>query len=299
MPLQAVKQAGLTLVDGVTLPESEPIPAFEALLKNMSACAVGSVPDLVHPGSGPFSLIERYTCTGDPAKRLDVMAVDEQIREADKRAISTTENAHREALKILRKACKDGVDLRDVALYHLVTIAREYVPLSMSMAAAQLQKAGLERHDAAVIAVVLADQNSASSVAGLAKVRDLLTSGRLNEARQTALTLPTDSPNREQAVKDVEEARNRLDALLAEARRALEVPDEVHAAALLREAAVISTEDAEEALAAVPPRPAGGDCARSSDGSTVKLFWQPAPGHDDATTYVVTPHRAAAADGPR
>jgi hypothetical protein len=56
----------------------------------------------------------------------------------------------------------------------------------MSMAAAELQKAGLERYDAAVIAAVLGDQNSAASAAGLDKVRDLLTSGRLNEARQTA-----------------------------------------------------------------------------------------------------------------
>ena len=89
-----------------------------------------------------------------------------QSAEADKRGISATENARRDALKILRRALKDGVDLRDVALYHLVTIAREYVPLSMSMAAAELQKAGLERTDAAVIAVVLADQNSASGRGG-------------------------------------------------------------------------------------------------------------------------------------
>ena len=33
----------------------------------------------------------------------------------------------------------------------------------MSMAAAELEKAGLERRDAAVIAVLLADQDSASS----------------------------------------------------------------------------------------------------------------------------------------
>jgi hypothetical protein len=285
--LQAVGHAGLKLVDGGTLPGAKPFPAFDALLKNMSEYGVASVPDLVHPGSGPFSLIDRYACTGDPAKRLDVVAVNVQIREADKRAISTTENAHKEALKILLRACKDGVDLRDIALYHLITVAREYVPLSMKMAAEELQKAGLVRHDAAVIAVVLADQNSARSLAGLAKVRDLLTSGRLNEARQTALSLPTDSPNRQQAVKDVEDARKRLDGLLAEAQRALEIPDEVRAAALLREAAVISSEDAEEALAAVPCAPPAGLRA-VCEAATVKLFWQPATGHDDDTSYVVT-----------
>ena len=155
------------------------------------------MPELVHPGAGPFSLIDRYACSADPAKRLDVLAVDAQIAEADKRGVSATENARRAALKILRRALKDGVDLRDVALYHLVTIAREFVPLSMSMAAAELQKTGLERHDAAVIAVVLADQDSASSAMGLRKVHNLLASAQLSEARQAALSLPENFPHRE------------------------------------------------------------------------------------------------------
>ena len=90
----------------------------------------------------------------------------------------------RAALKILRRALKEGVDLREVALYHLVTMARESARLSMSMAAGELQKAGLERHDAAVIAVLLADQDSASSAMGLRKVRNLLASAQLSEARQ-------------------------------------------------------------------------------------------------------------------
>ena len=284
---QAVKQAGLTMVDGVTLPESQPIPNFPALLKDMSECAVSSVPELVHPGAGPFSLLDRYVCTGDPAKRLDVAAVDTQSSEADKRAVSATENARRDALKILRRALKDGVDLRDVALYHLVTIATELVPLSLSMAAAELQKTGLERRDAAVIAVVLHDQNSASGAAGLGKVHSLLSSGRLNEARQAAMSLPADASHRQDAIKEVDAARGRLDALLTDVWRALEIPDEVRAAALLREAAAISLDEAEEALAAVPLAPPAG--LRSvCEATAIKLFWQPAPGHDDSTTYVVT-----------
>jgi hypothetical protein len=81
------------------LPESKPFMAFGALLKSMSECAVSSVPELVHPGSGPFSLIDRYACTNHPDNRLDGRAVDAQIRKAEKRAISNTENARREALK--------------------------------------------------------------------------------------------------------------------------------------------------------------------------------------------------------
>jgi hypothetical protein len=285
--VQAVEQVGLTLVDGVTLPESPPVSNFPALVKDLAECGVSSVPELVHPGSGPFRLIDKYVCTGDPAKRLDVAAVDAQIAEADKRAVSATENARRDALKILRRALKDGVDLGDVALYHMVTIARESARLSMSMAAAELQKVGLERRDAAVIAAVLHDQGSASDAAGLGKVHSLLASGRLNEARQAALSLPAGLPQRQDAIKEVDAARERLDAMLADVRRALSVPDESRAATLLREAAAISREDAEEALAAVPLAPPAGLRA-VCEAAAVKLFWQPAPGHGDGTTYVVT-----------
>jgi len=284
---RAVQQAGLRLVDGISLPESPPFTSFPALAKKMAECAVASVPELVHPGAGPFRLLDKYVCTADPARRLDVVAVNTQSAEADKRAVSVTENARRDALKLLRKAANDGADLRDVALFHLVTMARELVPLSMTMALTQLQKAGLDRDDAAVIAAVLHDQGAASDVAGLGKVRSLLASGRLNEASQAALSLPAQSPQRQDAIKDVESARERLGALLAEARQAVAAANEVQAAVLLREAAAISAEDATEALAAVPLAPPASLRA-VCEGAEVKLFWQAAPGHDDSTSYAVT-----------
>jgi hypothetical protein len=296
----AVKQAGLTLADGVALPGSKPIAAFTALLKNMSECAVGSVPELVHPGAGSFSLLDRYICASDPDKRLDVAAVEAQSAKADKLGVSATENARREALKILRRALKEGVDLREVALYHLITIAGEVAPLSAGMAAADLQKAGLDKKDAAVLAVLLHDQSLASGGVGLGKVQHLIESGQLNEARQTALSLPADSPHRADAIKAVEAADARLKALLAEVKQALRVPDEAYAAALLREAALISREDADEALAAVPLAPLA-DLRAVCEADMVKLFWQPVPGHDGSTTYVVTRTEqrppAAASDG--
>jgi hypothetical protein len=284
---QAVRQAGLKLAQGVSLPESPPFASFPALVKDMAECAVPSVPELVHPGASPFRLLDRYECIADPAKRLDVVALGAQSAEADKRAPSVTENARRDALKLLRKAVSDGVDLRDVALFHLVAVATELAPMSMTMAAAQLQKAGLERDDAAVIAAVVHDQGAAGDVAGLGKVRSLLASGRLNEASQVALSLPAGSQQRQEATKDIETARERLATLLAEARKAVAAADEVQAAALLREAATISADDATEALTAVPLAPPAGLRA-ICEGAEVRLFWQPAPGHDDATTYVVT-----------
>jgi hypothetical protein len=298
--LLAVEQARLSMVDGTAVPQSEPMPSFATLLKNMSECGVSSVPELVHPGSGPFSLIDRYSSAGDPGRRLDVVAVVAQITQADTRGASATEDARRGALKILQRAARDGVDLGEIALYHLVTVAREFVPPSAGMAAAELQKIGLDGKDAAVIAVVLADQSSARGEAGLAKVRKLLTSGRLKEASQLALSLPREPGYHADAIKAVEAARESLATLLAAARSALEVPDEVRAAALLRDAARISIDDAGEALAAVPEGPPA-DLRAICEGNTVRLFWQPAPGHDASTTYVVTRTErrppAAVADG--
>ncbi len=284
--LQAVSQAGLAVADPGALPQSKPIEQFTALLSAMAGCAVGSVPELVHPGSGPYRLLDRYECVADPAKRLDVAAVEEQSREADRRAISATENARRDALKILRTALKEGVSLRDVALFHLITIARDAAPLSAKMAADELQKAGLDRSDAVVLAVVLHDQSVASAAGSLAKVQQLITSGQLNDASQLAASLPEEGGIRQQATETVESARQRLAALLAQAREALAIPDEIHAAAVLREAAIISAEDAQEALAAVPLAPPAG-LRPVCEAAAVKLYWQPATGHDDSTTYLV------------
>jgi hypothetical protein len=284
--MQAVKQAGLDLVESVTLPESEPITSFAALLKCMSECAISSVPDLIHPGAHPFKLLDRYLCQSDHDKRLDLVAVEAQSAAADRRGISSTDDAYRSALKILRRALKDGVDLRDVALYHLVTVARQYVQPSMDLAAEQLQRAGLDTHDTAVIVAVLYDQGSAGSAVGLDKVLGLLNSGRLNEARQAAMSLPAEFPGRQEAMQQTEAAKLRLETLLADVKAALAAPDEVRAAALLREAAAISAEDADSLLGAVPLAPSAaprGVC----DGTVVKLFWEPGPGHDGAVTYVV------------
>ena len=72
---------------------------------------------------------------------------------------------------------------------------------------------GLDRKDAAVLAVVLHDQSLASGAVGLDKVRQLIGSGQLNEATQAAMSLPAESGNRQEAIKEVEAARARLDHL--------------------------------------------------------------------------------------
>ena len=283
---QAVEQAGLAKVTGISLPDTEPIPNFTALVKSMSEGGAPSVPDLVHPGAGPYRIVERYTCLADPGKRLDAIAVERQIAEADKHGISATEDARRSALKILRRAVKDGVDLRDVALFHLFTAAADAAALSAGIAVSAQVKAELDRKDAAVIAVLLTEQTGGSGGSSAGRVESLLESGRLREAVQAAQGLPPDSDDGAKADKLVTAARERLGKLLAQAAAAAEVPDEVRATALLKEAAGISAEDAEERLAAVPlPPPTSLQAV--CDGDAVKLYWRPAAGHDADTEYAV------------
>jgi hypothetical protein len=281
---QAAERAGLSVIGGVALPVTEPIGNFSALLNSMSECAVPSVPELVHPGSGSFRLVGKYECVTDSRKRLDAVAVEAEIANADKRGISATGDAQRSALRLLRNAVRDGVDLRDVALYHLVTIARESVSISIGIAAEELRKTGLDAGDAAVIAVLVAEQGSDTT--GPNRVPDLLRAGRLREARAVSMSLPAETGLRADALQLVDAAQQRLDQLIADARAALAARDEARTERLLKEAALISAEDAAAELAAVPlPPPA--ELRAVCEGGAVKLFWRPAPGHDQETVYVV------------
>jgi len=281
---QAAGRAGLAVIGNVALPKAEPIGYFSALVKSMSECAVPSVPELVHPGSGTFRLVERYECLSDPHKRLDAVAVDAQSAEADKRGISATEDARRTALKILRRALRDGVDLRDVALWHMMSVASDSASVSTGIAAGKLRDSGLAASDAAVIAVLMAEHGTSTGT-GTQRVPELLAAGRLREAKAAAASLPSEG-DRADAMAQVEAAQQRLDQLIAAAKLALAVPDEARAESLLKEAALLSADDAAIELAAVPlPPPA--DLRAAGEGGTVKLFWRPATGHDPDTIYVV------------
>lgn len=282
---QAAERSGVTVIANVALPTAEPIRQFSALAKAMAECAAPSVPELLHPDAGRYRIVERYECLADSRKRLDAVAVQTRIAVADKQRKSATVDALRAALAILSKAVRDGVNLDDVALFHAVTIARESAAMSADIAAAALVEAGVEPRDAAIIAVLVAEQGAASGT-GPQRVPDLLAAGRLREARAAAASLPPESGERAEATQRVEAAQRRLDELLAAVKAALAVPDEARAETLLKEAALISAEDAATELAAVPfPPPVA--LRAVGDGAVVTLFWRPAPGHDPDTVYVV------------
>ena len=292
---EAARRAGLNVIGkDVSLPDAAPIPNFGQLVRDMEECGAASVPELVHPGSGSFSIVERYECARDKDKRLDTVAVAKQSNEVEKRGASGADNARMRALRILRKADSDGVRLRDVTLYHLVE-AVSGAPTSTS-AKTMLEKTGVSARDAAVIAVLLAERLTTTTTTGLDKVIKLLDTGQLREARAAAQNLTAGSDMATEALQRVEAAQQRLDQLLGQVKAAAAAPDEARAEALLKDAALISAEDAASVLATLPSAPPE-DVSAVSDGEEVKLFWRPGPGHDQDTTYVVrrTPQRPPAA----
>ena len=276
----AAKRAGLTVVDKkVTLPDAPPFPSFKQLLQYMNECKAVTVPALVHPDSGPFRIVERYTCMGDSGKRLDAVAVEAQTAEVQKRGVSGADNARVSALRMLR-----GANLHEVTLYHLVALAQD-APSSTS-AKSILERAGVESTDAATIAVLLAEQKTAASATGLDKVKDLLEQGQLRDATAAAAALSGAPEMVAEAQQLVAAARARLDQLLAEAKQARLASDEALADQRLKDAERISAEDAAAERALTPLAPPTRLRA-TGDGNEVRLFWQRGVGHDESTRYVV------------
>jgi hypothetical protein len=286
---EAARLAGLRVVDAPQFGTAAPIEKtrFVALCGNLAAAGAPTIPEFLHPGSGPFTLLTRYSCLGDPALRLDALAVQRQVDEADKQGTSAINTARQRALGELSHAVSAGVNLDGLALHHLISSVSESISLGSAVVQSDLVKLGLERTEAAIVAVGLAEQSTTAGVAGVAQVEKLLGEGRLNEAEQAARSIPAESESRDPAIARVREARDRLQSLIAAAREAVAVPDEVRATELLREAAAISAEDAEEAMSAVPPAPPNA-LRLTADAGSVSVYWQPGAGHPDDTTYVVT-----------
>jgi hypothetical protein len=166
--VRAAKLAELRVLADVSVPDAEPIGDFSALVKYMAECGADSVPDLVHPDAGQFSIIKGYTSRDDPGKRLDEDAVGAEIDRAEESGLSTADNARVAALNILRMALRARVDLRDVALYHLITIARDSP--SKDTAEEILRETGLEIADAERIAVLPAEEQAVGNLSRMYQV---------------------------------------------------------------------------------------------------------------------------------
>jgi len=282
--VQAARQAGLLVVDEkLQLPDQPPINPvqFANLIQNLRDAQVKTIPELLHPGSGTFSVVERYNCRKNPALRLNLEAIRQQ-KEAAGKAINAANTAKGEALAKLSNAVGSGVDLDSVALYQLVELVKE---APATAAKRELVGVGVDESDAKIIAALLDGRQKATQVNRADQVRGLLAEGQLQEAENQAGALP-DGDDKTDITRQIAAKKQELADLLAKAEAARRQPDEAAAEKYLRAALLISRADAEDLLRQLPLAPPGPASA-TGDAASVKVFWQRGPGHDDATVYVV------------
>jgi hypothetical protein len=294
--VQAARQAGLLVVDEkVRLPEQPPInpTQFGSLVQNLRDAQVKTIPELLHPGSGTFAIVERYSCRGNPALRLDQEAITQQKQAAGK-AINAVNTAKGEALAKLGNALKGGVDLDVVALYHLVELVKE---APATAARRELVGCGVDETEAKVIAALLDGRQKATQLNRAEQVRGLLADGQLREAESQAGALP-DGDDKAELLRQISAKKQELSDLLAKAEAARRQPDEAQAEKYLRAAALISHDDADDLLRQLPLAPPGPVSA-TDDEASVKVFWQRGSGHDESTVFAVarTEGRTPAAPG--
>lgn len=299
--LQAAQQAGLSVVAAVELPDAPPLASTltDQLARELAACGARTVPYLLHPGTGPYKLLARFVSLGDPALRLDAVAVREQTAKAERAGTSAENTARSGALTILTSAVNRGTDLRDVALWHLISAVESRTALGATAVRGELIRHGLDEPESAVLALLLIGRRTGGPV-DARRVRKLLAEGRLAEARQAAESLPDGLDGKEGARSLVAAAERRLGDLVAEIAAAARAQDEVRALTLLRDVAAISRDEADVVLGTLPLPPPNG-VRLIPDGDSVRVTWQPGPGHVEGTTYVVTRseqrHPAGPSDG--
>ena len=250
----AARRAGLIVIgETVRLPDRPPLAptVMRRLAEDLDECRAATVPELIHPNSGLFRIVDRYECVSDASKRLDAVAIEARIAQVNKKSRTAASKTELDALRTLREAHSRGVDLRDVTLDHLTTITERAPTPSMRKSA--LEKRGVDPKDAAIIAALLTERAVARD-RGLDWIRNLLESGQLREATSAAATLVDDKGMAEQAQNLIRIARQRLEYLLDQARAAHASSDDVMAESLLREAALVSTEDAAAERASLAPR---------------------------------------------
>ncbi|MBU2668234.1 hypothetical protein KOI35_32455 [Actinoplanes bogorensis] len=276
----AVRLAGVQVVEVVDLPAESGVDrvVYRELQKRLGEAGVPTVVQLLHSDlSRPFTLVQQFAVSGEPARRLDAATLMARIADADRAADSPVLRARRAALRILATAVKGGADLRLIALYQIVDqlVAGRSDQLVDALLVRQATRLGLTQEDAElVVASLPSDATAGSPVAG--QIREMLAAGQLRAAQATLGTLPANDPERPQIVAEIDTLAARLATLLADTDRALDRRREDEAERLLQEATRIAEDDDEvrvrlSRLPMAPPR----ELRVSASGREVRLTWQP------------------------
>ncbi|GIG59205.1 hypothetical protein Lfu02_35770 [Longispora fulva] len=276
---RAARDAGLAVVDGVELPTESGLDrtAWADLREQLRTAQAPTVVHLLHPGlARPFALVHRFEVTGAPALRLDAATLRSRVRDAERTADSPAVRAAKAALAILRTGVDKGLDLRTLALFHLVEVVRTRRDAGMpeALLVTEATGLGLAPDDAGLLVASLPPGRGAA-VRPADAVRAHLAAGELAGARAALAGLATTDPEYPAVAAQVADAADRFALLLREAGEAATAGREGDAERLLREAAGIDAADA--GLATQLRRlPVGAalDVTASPAGGLVRLAWR-------------------------
>ena len=285
---QALATAGVSVSTPTELPKSSGLQhtVYRTLRTRLADAQVASIAELLHGEITSFEILESFNCTPAQPEVLTAKAINSATERENKRSDN---QAAREALGILSRAAKSGVDLRELTLFHLLDTVREHhghgVPPSALLK--QLLQVGLDPAQARQAVFSVLNETAASPVTGLDAIKELLEGGRLIAAQQALATIanPEDATAaKEQVQRHAEQVRQLRDG----AHQSLCSGNEADALHQLRQAAALASDD--ENLAAelrrIPPPPVL-EVSAQPDGVGVRVSWRAAASHGEDTRYRV------------
>ncbi len=288
---QALTQAGITRSTPLELPKTSGLPdtTYRALRQQLIDAQAASVPELLFGPLTSLRVLTEFSCQPPQRLGLTSAAVRQAVDRENKRAVAASQ-ASRAALGVLTTAVRDGADLRQLTLFHLLDNVRQHHAQGAPAGALvrQLCAAKLAEDEARMAVFSVRNESAPTpSAGGLDTVRELLADGLLIAAKQALATVAD--------AKDAAIARELVDRQLAEVNRlrdaaltAWRTGDEDAAAGQLRQAAALATDDDDilGQLRRIPLPPVLEPLARS-DGLGVRISWRAAPSHDETTRYRV------------
>lgn len=285
---QALAKAGVSVSTPTELPKSSGLQhtVYRTLRARLADAQVATIAELLHAEITTFTILDSFRATPACPEGLTAQAVEEATTRENKRSGN---QAAREALGILSRAAKAGVDLRELTLFHLLDNVREHhgqgAPPSALLK--QLLQVRLDPAEARQAVFSVLNETATSPTTGLPAIKELLEEGRLLAAQQALATIadPQDaSTAKEQVQRHADQVRQLRDG----AHESLRTGNEADALHQLRQAAALATDDENIAaeLRRIPPPPVLGVSAQP-EGVGVRVSWRAPASHGEDTRYRV------------
>ncbi|GLZ42331.1 hypothetical protein [Actinokineospora sp. NBRC 105648] len=285
---KALLAAGIRREVPLDLPKTSGLQdtVYRTLRARLADARMGSVVELLHGETPGFRILRSFSTTPPSTGGLGLAAVEQAIDRANRRSGN---QADREALGILASAARGDVDLRALAVFHLLDEIRQNHAHGVPDAALlrQLRTSGLDDAEARLAVFSVRNETAVPRASGVTGVGELLADGKLVAARQLMATIGS-SEDAAAARALVDRQTEQVVALRVAARESLRTGAEAEAYHQLRQAAVLAVDDEDLAaeLRRVPPAPVL-EVSTAQEGMGVRVSWRTPADHSDETGYRV------------